>query len=122
MTERKQKYVYEINPLTKTIEKITLTKELKLKLGKLSCFQIKGTYMNLCFDKSSDFVEEWTLKMKNGKCGYAGDPLESKFKGICYLAGKTYKVEGSQWKVLPFPTFYDMYIIDDKYKEWIFFN
>lgn len=119
MTE--QDFVYEINPITKTIKKIELTRDISYQLGELTNFQIKGTYMNLCYDKSLQEDQEWTLKLKKGQCGCTEDLLKRKFKGVCYLAGKTFRVEGQRWKVLAFPKFYDMYIIDDRYKEWIKF-
>jgi len=106
-------YVYEIDPYNSKIIKLPLTETLELKLGEMESFQVKKTYLHVCY--SSDSADaEWILDLPELPKKYKGSFEKIKFKGKCYLAGSTYKIGNGEWKVMRFPTFYDDYI-----KEWI---
>lgn len=113
-----ENYIFEIDPKNKEIKKIPLTKDIKMKLGRMDFFCINNTGINIYFSTIEE-NNSWTLDLPELPKVYYGSYQQYSFKGICYLAGEQYQINDEEWKVLRFPHVYSTFF--ENSGKWVKF-
>lgn len=140
----KKGFIYEVDPYKKQIKKLPLNRDIKLKLGQMKNFHINHTEIYIYGDDTffgsdgviadssttygSTYDDRWILDLPDLPTYYKGSFKQLYFRGVCYLAGQTYKIgDNGEWKVLRFPEVYSNFfekkeISPSKNKLWIKFE